>query len=52
MVVRKKLSDYWNNHKKHDKKESKKYRTQGYAEYHRKKIKNAKKFVKGRATYS
>ncbi|MCK4382797.1 MAG: hypothetical protein KAW66_05830 [Candidatus Lokiarchaeota archaeon] len=39
-------SDYWYNRAKYDKKDAQKYRTQGYGEYHRKKIKNEKKFQK------
>lgn len=39
-------SDYWHNRAKYDKKDAQKYRTQGYAEYHRKKINNEKKFRK------
>ena len=39
-------SDYWHNRAKYDKEDAQKYRTQGYGEYHRKKIKNEKKFQK------
>lgn len=42
------MSDYYKNRKKWDKKDAKKYREQGYAEYHRKKINYEKHFKKSK----